>query len=300
MRFWKKKSRQSEVEAIFRKMAAAAFPGGETQIALEAGAVVSLLNGGASQEDARDFLVHAKGRALIAARSAKNGDEALQLCIDSVLRRSQGKLSRAMAEKVALYAFQRLINQQDTPSLRESPMNWEEMTKEESLEVSRITAYRLARHRGRTDADTQKLYNMDPRGYILAYVVPLLTRDTSGARKEIRTERDALELSLDVACSLVLAHYAETYGKGSKPGPDELGRLAQEELDRTLDLVRNKEAVKRHSDYDISEARAAHELQVPFDIALTLGEIGLLRDSPGPTEARRKIFTEVLIQLRNS
>ena len=52
---------------------------------------------------------------------------------------------------------------------------------------------------------------------------------------------------------------------------------------RTLDLVRNKDGVRRYSDYDPSEARAAHELQVPFNIALALGEIGLLKDPPGPT-----------------
>lgn len=95
----------------------------------------------------------------------------------------------------------------------------------------------------------------------------------------------------------MLAHFADMFAEvkdaGQLPNPRELVSLAKEELERTLNLVRNKESVKQYSGYDASEARVAHELQVPFDIALTLGETGLLKDSPGPTDERRKIISDI-------
>ena len=87
------------------------FPGGEQQIAWEAAEVESLLDGSVSRDYAREMLVHAKGRALLAIRSAKDSEEAVQRCIDSVWKRSQGKLDRSMAEKVAVFAVQRLVDQ---------------------------------------------------------------------------------------------------------------------------------------------------------------------------------------------
>ena len=111
--------------------------------------------------------------------------------------------------------------------------------------------------------------------------------------------QDAHELSLNVAGMLVVAYYVEKHGTASALDSQDIDRQAKEELNRTLDLVGNKEAVSRYSDYDPSEARAVHKVQVPFNIPHALGEFGLLKDSPGPTDARRKILKEVAIQLRN-
>ena len=117
MKFWKKKEkRQPQVDAAFQKIMASVFPGGEGQIAREAAEVASLLDGRVSREYAKDIVVHAKGRALIAIQSARDSEEAVERCIDSVLVRTEGKLDRAMAEKVAVFAFQRLIDQQDKES----------------------------------------------------------------------------------------------------------------------------------------------------------------------------------------
>ena len=127
-----------------------------------------------------------------------------------------------------------------------------------------------------------------------------LTGGQGGRTTKIETTQDAVELSLNVARMLILAHYVEKHGTASMPDPQETDRLAKEELERTLDVVRNKEAVRRYSDYDPSEARAAHEMQVPFNIALALGENGLLKDPPGPTDARRRILKDVLSRLRDS
>lgn len=297
MAFWnRKKRRQSEVDALFSKLAAAAFPGGESQIALESDAVVSLLGGNISHEEARDILVHAKGRALIAAQSASSGDDALKRCIESVRTRSQGTLSLAAAETVVLYVFQRLIDQQKESPTAARSNDWREMTKEEAMEVARITAYRIARRKGRTDpdADVRRLYNMDPAIFIMKYAAAWLTGDKTEHRKKIDSEHDARELAMDVTRMLVLAHFAEVKHTGQMPNSRELVSLAQEELERTLNLVRNKESVKQYSGFDVSEARAAHDLHVPFDIALTLGETGLLKDPSGPTDERRKIISDIL------
>lgn len=295
VRFWRnKKNRQTEIDAIFGKMAEAVFPGGETQMALETDAVASLLDGSVSQEEAREIWVHAKGRALLAVQSASNGGEALKKCIESVMIRSNGTLNRDMAEKVALYAFQRLVAQQDKSTAQSGMATWEEITQEEALVVARIAAYRIARHKGRLDAEVQELYNLDPAVFIMMYAKQLLIGDENHPQKKIGTKGDALELALDMARNLVLSHYAQTGDIGSLPSAQEIDRLAKRELKLTLQLVRNKEGVEQYSDYDVSEARAAHELQVPFEIALRLGEIGILRDPPGPTAARRKVFEDVL------
>ncbi|MCY3940395.1 MAG: hypothetical protein OXG29_04840 [Gammaproteobacteria bacterium] len=298
MSFWKKKkSRQTEIDAIFGKMAAAVFPDGEAQIALEAQTVVSLLDGSVSQEEARDIWVHAKGRALLAVQSASDGEEALKKCSESVLIRSSGKLNRDMAEKVALYAFQRLVAQQDESPAQRRMATWEEMTQEEALVIARIAAYRIARHRGRVDAEVHELYNLDPQVFILTYVKQLLIGDENHPQKKVETRSEALELTLEMASKLVLSHYAQTGDIGSLPSAQEIDRLAKRELELTLQLVRNKEGVERYSDYDVSEARAAHELHIPFEVALRLGETGILRDPPEPTAARRKVFEDVLGQL---
>ena len=298
MRFWKRKEkRQPQVDAAFRKIITAAFPGGEQQIAQESAEVASLLDDTVPREYARDILVHAKGRALIAIQSASNTEEAVQQCIDSVRARSQGKLDGAMAEKVAVFAFRRLIDQQDKEPLRGSPAASTEMTKEEAVEVARLTAYRLARHQGRTNAASQQVYTVDPVTYITETVAHFLTRCKSGRPHKIKTTQDAIELSLNVAGMLVVAYAVEKHGTASALDSQDMDRLMKEELNRTLELVRNKECVRRYSDYDPSEARAAHEVQVPFNLALALGEIGLLKDSPGPTDARWEILKDVVNRL---
>ena len=298
MTFWKRtKKQQPQVDAAFRKMTTAAFPGGEQQIAQEAAEITSLLDGTVPRQYARDILVHAKVRALIAIQSASNSEEAVQRCIDSVGARSQGKLDRAVAEKVAVFAFRRLIDQQDKEASRGSPATWTEMTKEEALEVARLTAYRLARHQGRTNAASQQVYTVDPVTYITETAAQFLTRGKSGRPHKIKTTQDALELSLNVAGMLVVAYAVEKHGTASALESQDMDRLVKEELNRTLELVRNKECVRRYSDYDPSEARAAHEVQVPFNIALALGEVGLLKDSPGPTDTRRKILNDVVNRL---
>lgn len=301
MSIWRKrKNRQTEIDAIFGKMAAAAFPGGEAQIALEAQAVVSLLDGRFSEDDARDIWVHAKGRALLAVQSASNGDEAVKKCMESVMLRSNGTLNRDMAEKVALYAFQRLIDQQHKTPLQGDVATWEEMTKEEALVVARISAYRIARHIGRVDPKVQELFNLDPSVFIMMYAKQLLIGDENHPEKKVETESDARELSLEMATSLVLTHFARAGDVNSLPGAQEIDRLAKRELELTLELLRSKEDAGQYPDYDVSEARAAHELQIPFEIALRLGETGILKDSPQPTGARRKILTDVLSKLGSS
>ena len=288
---WKRKKKPSpEVEAVFRKMSAAAFPGGEQQIALEAAEVESLLDGSVSRDYAREMLVHAKGRALLAIRSAKDSEEAVQRCIDSVWKRSQGKLDRSMAEKVAVFAVQRLVDQHAMDRSTGGSVSWTEMTKEEALQVSRLTAYRIARHQGRTDADSQQVYDLDPETYILTAMAHYLTGSTDEQRTKIETTQDAVELSLKVTSMLALAYHAEKHGAASLPNPKEIDRLAKEELERTLGLIRNKEAVERYSEYDPAEAKAARQMHVPFNIVLTLGKIGLLQDPPGPTNARRRML----------
>ena len=204
-----------------------------------------------------------------------------------------------MAEKVAVFAFQRLVDQHAMDRSTGGSVSWTEMTKEEALQVSRLTAYRIARHQGRTDADSQQVYDLDPETYILTAMAHYLTGSTDERRTKIETTQDAVELSLKVTSMLALAYHVEKHGAASLPNPKEIDRLAKEELERTLGLIRNKEAVRRYSDYDPSEAKAAHEMQVPFNIALALGEIGLLKDPPGPTDARHKMFKNVASRLRD-
>ena len=300
MWFWKRqKKRQPEVEAVFRKMTTVLFPGGEQQIAMEAAEVASLLDGSVSHESARDILVHARSRALIAAQSTKDSKLAVQRCIDSVWKHSQGELTRAMAGKVTVFALRRMADQQHKKPSQGSPVASAEMTKEETLEVSRLTAYRLARHQGRTDADAQQLYNVDPVIYITAFMGHLLIGGNGEKPTKIETTQDAVELALKVTSMLVMAYYVEKHGTSSMPDPQEIDRLAKEELERTLDLIRNKETVKRYSNYDPSEAKAAHEMHVPFNIALALGEIGLLKDPPGLTDARREMLGNIVSRLRD-
>lgn len=288
---WKRKKKpSSDVEAVFRKMSAASFPGGEQQIALEAAELESLLDGRVARDDARGMLVHAKARALLAIRSSTDIDEAVQRCTESIWVRSQGKLDRSTAKEVADYAFQRLVNQHVTDRSSSVPVSWSEMTKEEALQVSRLTAYRIARHQGRTDADSQQAYDLDPEMYIITAMMHYLTGSKDEPRKKIETTQDAVELSLEVTSMLALAHLVEKHGAASVPDPSEIDRLAKEELERTLSLIRNKESVERYSEYDPAEAGAARQMHVPFNIALTLGRIGVLQDPPGPTNARRRML----------
>lgn len=222
MAFWnRKKRRQSEVDALFSKLAAAAFPGGESQIASESDAVVSLLEENISHEEARDILVHAKGRALIAVQSANSDEDALKRCIESVRTRSQGTLSHADAETVVLYVFQRLVDQQRDSSTPPRSNGWRGMTKEEALEVARITAYRIARRQGRTDADADvlRLYNMDPKIFIMNYTANLLIRDENGKKKEnqngtrcARTRHGRYE---NAGASSLCRHVCRGEGRGS-------------------------------------------------------------------------------------
>ena len=93
------------------------------------------------------------------------------------------------------------------------------MSKEEGLVVSRITAYRLARHHGRTDSDSRQLYDMDPVLYITQIMTHFHTHDFGGRPKKIETRRDAIELSLDVVKTLALAYHVEKHGNDARPDP---------------------------------------------------------------------------------
>ena len=291
MKFWKgRKTRQRQVDDVFRKIMTASFPGGERQIELEAAEVVSRLQDDVSRSDARDILVYAKGRAAIALQSAKDRGEALQRCIDSVRVRSQGRLSQTQAEEVAVFAFQRLLDQQGEPSDGSGSRTWAEMTKEEALVVSRITAYRLARHQGRNDPRSRQSYEIDPETYIIQAMGYFLIADEAGPQKRIETRRDALELSWKLAVMLVMSYYIQKHGANTMPDRQTGDRLAQGELELTLALVRKQHAAKRYSDYDPLESSAARQMHVPFDIALTLGEMGLLKDASGPLDGRRKMM----------
>ena len=299
MRWWKrKKNRQPQVDTVFRKMADLAFPGGEDQIAQEGAELAVLLQERASKPRAREILVHAKGRILVALRSASDVEEAVQRCVDSILGRWETELDRATAEEVAAFAYRRLVGQQPQ-SRQNAPSTFADMTKEEGLLAARITAFRIARHLGRTDTQVQHVYNLDPKLYIAGVAQHLLTHEFEGRPKSINTRRDALNLCIDIAGTLALICHAEENDTDSTPDPDEIDYLAREELELTLSLVRSPDAVASYPDFDPSEARAAHDLQVPFAVALRLGEVGLLKDPPGPTESRRESFADAIRRLQD-
>ena len=185
-----------------------------------------------------------------------------------------------------------------------------DITHEEALLVARVTAFRLARHMGRATPQSQHLYDSDPRTYIASLAKELLkdlasrptlfggTRKFDGRPKKIGTRQDALDLCLNVAASLALA--GEGSDAGSTPDPKKIDRLARQELELTLSLIRSADGIAPYPEYDPSEARAAHDLQIPFAVALRLGENGLLKDPPGPTESRRRIIGDAIRELRDA
>lgn len=119
-----RKKRQCKVDArvgaIFEKMSRVAFPDGEQQIEAEAGKVVALLNNRGSKDYAKDILVHAKGRVLLALWSSSEITEVFEHCVHSVYTRSQGRLDRDMARKVVFFVFDSLdLVQQNSASVRD-------------------------------------------------------------------------------------------------------------------------------------------------------------------------------------
>ena len=299
MRWWKRrKKRKLEVEAVFRKLADASFPGGSDQIAQEATEVAGLLQGRISQAQAKETLIHAKGRILIALRSASDDGEAVRRCADSIRLRWPRKFDQAAADEVASFAYRRLI-EKDQQSRQPATTILADMTKEEAHLVARITAYRLARHLCRTNAEVQHGYNLDPTLYISQLAQRLFTHDFEGRPKKIETRRDAHNLCINVASTLVLSCYADSKDADSIPDPAEINRLAHEELELTLSALMRMEDLPSYSDFDPSEARAADDLQVPFNVALHLGEVGLLKCPPGPTESRRKSLSDALRRLQD-
>ena len=112
----RKEKEQRKVDATFEKMFRAAFPDGEQQIEAEASKVAALLNNRVSKDYAKDILVHAKGRVLLALQSSNEITEAFERCAHSVYTRSQGRLDRDMARKVVLFVFESLDRQQQNPA----------------------------------------------------------------------------------------------------------------------------------------------------------------------------------------
>lgn len=294
---------QPEVPAaVFRKIANDAFPGGDAQIAQEAAELAALLRGRVSQTKARDILVHAKGRILIALRSHNltDGQEAFRRrCVHSILMRSPDDLDQAAAEDVVAFACRRLIAQLRQSS-QDAQATLPRMTKEEALLVARVTAFRLARHMGRTDPQVSNVYDLDPKLYIASAAQQLLAQEFPGRPKKIDTQHDALKLCLNVAETLALAAHVEANDTGPAPDSKRIDRLARQELELTLSLVRKVDEVAPYRDFDASEARAAQDLQIPFAVALRLGQIGLLRDPPGPNESRRRSLNDALRRLRDA
>ena len=150
---------------------------------------------------AADILVHAKGMILIALRSANKDEEAVQRCAESIRMRWPKDLDQAAAEEFASFAYRRLM-EQNRQSRQRATTILADMTKEEALLVARVTAYRLARHLGRTNADVQHGYDLDPKLYISRLAQHLLTHDLEGRSMKIETRRDAHNLCINVASSL--------------------------------------------------------------------------------------------------
>ena len=299
MRWWKRrKKHQLRVDAVFRKMTSAAFPGGDNQIAEEAAEVAVLLQNRVSYTRAKEILIHSKGLILIALRSASDDIQAVSRCAHSMQKRWSKELDQSTAEQIASFAYRRLVG-----DLRQSRQDritsLSDMTKEEALLVARITAYRLARHIGRTDAQVRHVYDLDPSLCIADIAQHFLTHEFEGRPKKIDTQRDALNLCIDVASMLVLACHVEGDNADPAPDPKEIELLARKELALTLSLVRDADDIVSYQEFDPSEARAANDLQVPFAVALRLGEVGLLKDAPGPTESRRKNLTDTLRRLQD-
>lgn len=107
----KRKNRDSEVDAIFEKMHAAIFSGGELQIESEATELAKQLGNAISPEYAKDSLIHAKGRAFLALRSTDSLDDVVDRCKTSVRGRNREKLDQATADAIAIFAVRKLVEQ---------------------------------------------------------------------------------------------------------------------------------------------------------------------------------------------
>ena len=293
VRFWKRKrNRKRNAETTFEKIHSEAFPGGEEQIEFETHELMGLLEQSLSKEYVRETLIFAKGRAIIGLKSTDNVDELVDRCTSSIVGRSRNRVDRSKAATVAAFAVRKLTECSIAPPT--------DLTKEEALTIARVTAFRLARHRGRTDVEVQEFYNVDPASCIAAYMPHFLwAGKRKGPPRKVESRQDAIALSLDVAQTLALTYYVENFGKPSIADSEEIEGLAKLEWKRTLELVRNKDSVAQFSEYDPSEARAAHDMQVPFDVVLKLGEVGLLKDPPSPTKERRKVIADAIKGIQN-
>ena len=107
----RRKTRDSEVDAIFEKMYEAIFPGGESQIESEATELSRLLGNAISPQYAKDSLIHAKARAFLALRSTDSLDDVVDRCATSVRGRNRGKLDRATVDAIAVFAVRKLVEQ---------------------------------------------------------------------------------------------------------------------------------------------------------------------------------------------
>ena len=289
MAFWRRKKKiDPEVGQVFEKMNMTLFPGGKAQIESEAATLAKVLGSRISGGSARRMLVHAKSLALISSQSATTDGEVVRR-LTTMLQRKYG-LSEMDAKGAGRLVFDTLVKQLAS-SEQSSSGRWNNMTKDEALLVARLMAYRVARHQGRNSDRNREIYGVDPSTYIMTVMSETLVGDRGN---KIETREEAAHLAFRMTGMLVAYHLeAQKDGGESGIGEQQLETFLNNELEITLSLIRNGNSGKGYSKYDPGEARAAAEMQVPFEIALALGERGLLRDDPEPTPGRSELIRRI-------
>lgn len=107
--FWRKRRKARAVEDVFRKAALAVFPGGQRQIDAEAAELFARLDHRVSLDEARQILIHAKGRAFIGLQAPSPSEDSARRCVESIRVRAGGALDDAMARDVYEFVVQRMI-----------------------------------------------------------------------------------------------------------------------------------------------------------------------------------------------
>ncbi|MCY3817866.1 MAG: hypothetical protein OXH52_00675 [Gammaproteobacteria bacterium] len=107
--FWRKRGKARVVEEVFRKAARAVFPGGQRQIDAEAAELFARLEQRVSLDEARQILIHAKGRVFIGLQAPSRSEDTAKHCVESIRVRAGGALDEAMARDVYEFVVQRMI-----------------------------------------------------------------------------------------------------------------------------------------------------------------------------------------------
>lgn len=279
---------ESELTQVWDYAMAEVFPGGPAQNHLETADLLDALDTRLTGYTAFTTLVVVKMRIydLLEEPYVADAKTKRRVVTDAVqaLSRTGVSLDPKVARQTVEFALTRMPLTLPLEADENGPLFQHDVSMEKALLIARVNAYRIARFKLRHSIYVDRTDEQAITNYISREMDTVFTSKAVKKRQDINkvaTTEQAHDLAFAVANHLLNTQtIAEKASKTDYP-QKKMRALLDNDLLTVINLIEDKIPTHRYDDWDQNEEKAAEVERIPYFIALTMGEIGLLKDSIG-------------------